>query len=75
MPAAIALVALLAAPALAQGRRAAPTREQLQDRHAKLVAEDWFVDGGWTEDFEAAKARAREGDELIVAYFSRSYAT
>jgi len=71
IPLMLALAALLAAPAFGQG----PSQDQLRANHAKLIAEDWFEDGGWTEDLEAAKERAREGDKLIVAYFTRSYAT
>ena len=56
------------------GEPAEPTPEQLRDRYAALIASDWFAAGGWTEDYDAALARAKETGRPILAYFTRSYA-
>ena len=69
-----ALAMLLASPVLAQGRTP-PSQEELTKRRADLVAEAWFTDGGWTDDYDVARATAKEAGKLIFAYFSRSYST
>jgi len=50
------------------------SQKELRARYEKLVASDWFVEGGWTEDYDAALARARETGRTVLAYFTRSYA-
>ena len=62
----LAALAFGAAPALAQ-------TDLEQKRDAKL-AEAWFRANDWTNDYDAARKRARESGKLIFAYFSRSYA-
>jgi hypothetical protein len=66
-----ALVALLAAPALAQ---TGPSQEQLKQRRAAKVAEAWFTSAGWIDDYDEARAKAKESGKLIFAYFTRTYA-
>ena len=64
------LAALLAAPAMAQS---GPDQEQLKERRAAKVAEAWFTEGGWIDDYDEARAKAKEAGKLIFAYFTRSY--
>ena len=40
--------------------------------HAKVKAA-WVTGGGWSTDFAAAKARAKQENKLVFAYFTRSY--
>jgi hypothetical protein len=81
----LAGAALLAgvAPALAQEAPPAappvakapedPQQAALRKKYEDKIAEAWFKDGGWTDDFDAARARARAEKKPIVGYFSRSY--
>ena len=66
----LAALLLLAAPLAA---RAVPP-DELIARFEKKVAEPWFVTGGWTADYDIARARAKETGRPILAYFTRSYA-
>ena len=47
--------------------------QSLQEKYDAKLKESWLVDGGWTTDFAAAKARAKKENKLVFAYFSRSY--
>lgn len=69
------LAAALAAPALAQeaAPAGAPAKDPLQVKYEEKLAEPWFKDGGWTDDYDAARAKAKETGKGIFAYFSRSY--
>ncbi len=62
------LVFGLAAAVTAQG-----STEALQAKYDAKVQEAWYTDGGWTDDFSAAKAKASESGRPIFAYFTRSY--
>ena len=46
---------------------------QLQSKYEKKVAESWFVDNGFTADYDLARERARDAKKPIFAYFTRSY--
>jgi hypothetical protein len=50
------------------------SQEELQAAFAALQDHAWYTGGGWTTDFDAAKARARETGRPILAYFTRTYA-
>lgn len=71
---ACAMAALLASPVLAQGRTP-PSQDQLKKQRADKVAEAWFTDAGWNDDYDAVRAKAKEAQKLIFAYFSRTYST
>lgn len=49
------------------------TAQSLQEKYEKKISQPWFTDAGWTDDFDAAKARAKKEDKLVFAYFTRSY--
>jgi hypothetical protein len=59
-----------AAPALT----AQKSQEELQAAFADMQTHAWYTGGGWTTDFDAAKARAKETGKPIFAYFTRTYA-
>lgn len=74
------LAACFPAPAPAQEGGApvpvpagAPAKDPLQVKYEEKLAEPWFKDGGWTDDYDAARAKAKETGKGIFAYFSRSY--
>ena len=66
----IALMALLAllAPACME------SSDQLRSSYEAKLSEDWFVNGGWSADYDAVRARAKAEGKPILAYFSRTYA-
>ena len=66
----LAALLLLAAPLAA---RAVPP-DEMTARFEKKIAEPWFATGGWTADYDVARARAKETGRPILAYFTRSYA-
>ena len=67
------VTALLLAPgAIAQDRTY--DQDKMKANFEEMLGHDWYVDGGWTVDFEAAKATAREAGLPILAYFTRTYA-
>ena len=69
------LIALLfASSAWAQGRTP-PSQEQLKQNKADKVAEKWFTDAGWTDDYDVAREKAKASGKLILAFFNRTYAT
>lgn len=64
-------VPCLSAPVLAQ--RKPPTQEQLIEQRAKKLAKPVFHAPVWETDYDAARARAKQEDKVIFAYFTRSY--
>jgi hypothetical protein len=54
-------------------QRAMPSQEQLKQRRADLVAEEWYTSAGWIDDYDVARAKAKESGKLIFAYFTRTY--
>jgi len=69
----IALAGLVLASVATVGFAQDPQAELTQKYESK-VAESWFVDNGFTDDYEVALKRAGEGGKPIFAYFTRSYA-
>jgi hypothetical protein len=67
-------IALLGLPLaiLAQGV-SAQSPEQLQEKYQKKITSDWFVKGGWSDDYAACLGRAKKEGKVILAYFTRSY--
>ena len=59
-------LALLAGAAHAQD-------SELQAKYQAKISEDWFAKGGWTDDYAAARQRAKKEGKVILAYFTRSY--
>ena len=67
------LIAILfATSAFAQGRTP-PSQEQLKQNRANKVAEKWFTEAGWIDDYDVAREKAKESGKLILAYFTRTY--
>jgi hypothetical protein len=48
--------------------------ESLQQKYDHKVGEAWFKDNGFTDDYDKARAQAKEQGKPIFAYFTRSYA-
>jgi hypothetical protein len=48
--------------------------ESFQTKYEKKVAEAWFKDNGFTDDYDKAKDLAAKTGKPIFAYFTRSYA-
>ena len=59
--------------ALALLAQCAPAQDN-EEKYAKKKAEDWFVKGGWSDDYDAVRATAKKEGKLILAYFTRSFA-
>jgi len=70
----IALAGLLLAGAAAVGF-AQDTEPQtaLEKKFEKKVAAAWFIDNGFTHDYDVARERAKEAGKPIFAYFTRSF--
>ena len=69
------LVAALAGLSLsAQVRRPQKTQAELERSYADKLEQSWFVDGGWTDDYDLARKRAAAQNKFIFAYFTRTYA-
>ncbi len=66
------IAVLFATSALAQGRTP-PSQETLKQNRADKVAEEWFTDAGWIDDYDVAREKAKESGKLIFAYFTRTY--
>ena len=49
-------------------------QEAMKANFEAMKTHDWYVGGGWTTDFDAAKAKAKESGKPIFAYFTRTYA-
>jgi len=56
----------LAAPALAQS--------DLEAKRDAKLKEAWFTSNPWTNDYDVARAQAKEQGKVIFGYFTRSYA-
>lgn len=52
----------------------AQDQADFQAKYEAKKAESWFTDNGWTDDYDAARAKAKETGKPILAYFTRSYA-
>jgi hypothetical protein len=46
----------------------------LTSKYEQKVAESWFTDNGFTDDYDLARERARDARTPIFVYFTRSYA-
>ena len=69
------LIAVCAASATpAQGGRPQKTQEELKQSYQAKRKQPWFVDGGWTDDYDQARERASAEGKFIFAYFTRTYA-
>jgi cytochrome oxidase Cu insertion factor (SCO1/SenC/PrrC family) len=62
------VLACVAASAVAQDK------DDLQAKYEAKVAEAWFKDNGFTDDYDVARQRSKETGKPIFAYFTRSYA-
>jgi len=62
----LVLALVLAAPVLAQD----PNQAKLD----KKLAKEFIKKVEWVQDYDVAKKRAADGNKLILAYFTRSYA-
>ena len=63
---------LLAAPAAVQAQRTYD-QDKMTANFAAMKTHSWYTGGGWTTDFAAAKAKAKETGLPILAYFTRTY--
>ena len=68
------LAVLFTSSALAQGRTP-PSQDQLKAQRAAKVAEAWFTEAGWIDDYDVAREKAKASGKLILAYFTRTYST
>lgn len=66
------LIGALAFPGHAQ--RAAPSQDELIQKRTEKLAKPVFEKADWLLDYDAARARAREQQKLLLVYFTRSYA-
>lgn len=69
----IALAGLLVAGTAAVGFAQDTDMSEFQAKYEKKVAEAWFTDNGFTDDYDVARERAKEQGRPIFAYFTRSY--
>ena len=56
------------------GAPPARTQEQLIARRDEKLGEAWIKNANWITDYDAVRAKAKETDQPIFAYFTRSYA-
>ncbi len=49
-------------------------KSDLELKYEAKVAESWFVDNGFTADYDEARERSAATGKPIFAYFTRSYA-
>ena len=47
---------------------------KMQAEYEKKIAKEFVSFGGWTTDYDAARAKAKAEGKLLFTYFSRSYA-
>lgn len=66
------ILAGLSLTVLAQGALA-QSQEELKALYEKKIAAEWFKTGGWSDDYAAARERAKKDGKVILAYFTRSY--
>ncbi len=69
----IALSGLLVAGAAAVGFAQDSAQADLQAKYEAKVAEAWFTDNGFTDDYDVARQRSKELGKPIFTYFTRSY--
>jgi hypothetical protein len=69
----IALAGLIVAGSAAVGFAQDPAKSDMQTKYESKVAEAWFTDNGFTDDYDVARERAKEQGRPIFAYFTRSY--
>lgn len=69
----IALSGLIVAGVAAVGFAQDDAQAEFQAKYEKKVAEAWFTDNGFTDDYDVARERAKEQGRPIFAYFTRSY--
>jgi len=69
----IALSGLLVAGVAAVGFAQDSAQADFQAKYEKKVAESWFTDNGFTDDYDVARQRSKEAGKPIFAYFTRSY--
>lgn len=67
----LALSGLLLTPAAAQAKG---DQQALAAKRDKKLAATFLKRAAWHKDFAAARAAAAEKGQLILAYFTRSYA-
>ena len=67
------VLAPLALSVLATGLTA-QDQDKMKTQYEEMLSHDWYKDGGWTTDFDAAKAQAKKAGVPIFAYFTRTYA-
>lgn len=70
------LIAVVAGVVLAAGAALsafAQPGETMQEKYEAKVAESWFKDNGFTDDYDKARELATKTGKPIFAYFSRSY--
>jgi len=51
----------------------AQDKSDLQAKYEAKVAESWFTDNGFTDDYDTARELAAESGKPIFTYFTRSY--
>jgi hypothetical protein len=66
----VAALALAAPSAVCQSDE----QDELRSKFEAKVSESWFVDNGFTDDYDLARERARDAKKPIFVYFTRSYA-
>lgn len=64
-------LAVLLVTGLAQGQE--PKQAELIAKFEKKTHAKYIEFGGWTLDYDQAKAKAKAEGKLLFAYFSRSY--
>ena len=69
----IAIAGLLVAGTAAVGFAQDSATSEFQAKYEKKVAEAWFTENGFTDDYDVARERAKEQGRPIFAYFTRSY--
>ncbi len=73
----LSLRSFAAAALVLTGAASAALAQDGASFEAKLAAkkgEAWFTSSPWTDDYDAARAQAKETGKPILAYFTRSYA-
>jgi hypothetical protein len=73
-PFGIALAGLLAFGAAPLAAAQDDEQAELQSKYEAKLAESWFTDNGFIDDYDLARQRARDSKTPIFVYFSRSYA-
>ena len=66
--------ALMGLPLALLAPSASAQQTDLQEKYQKKISQEWFTKGGWTDDYGAARARAKKEGKVIFTYFTRSFA-